>query len=301
MTSLYNEFSACQEVDDSQGAGLRDQLGRYRETLLGHWRGFLSQRATDGEPFEGPDAGYMQRISPLLDFTHDRYFRVETTGWEHLPEGPCIIVGVHAGTWLTVDAWMLVASWWKRFGDRRILHGTAHDVLMAMPGFHGLYRGTGVVRACRDSVQACLGAGHSVVIWPGGERDSMRSWKRRHEVEFAERKGFIRQAIQAGVPIVPVATTGGSETVFVLSEGRWLARGLGLKRLLRSEMMPVVAGLPFGVWPEIFPTHIPLPAKIRIQYLPPIHVSRDSRDAECPQYLETCYQAVKARIQQGVD
>ena len=46
--------------------------------------------------------------------------------------------------------------------------------------------------------------------------------------------GFVRTAIRSGVPIVPVATVGGHDTVFVLSEGRWLANGLdrvsGLKK-----------------------------------------------------------------------
>ena len=29
----------------------------------------------------------------------------------------------------------LVFDWWRRFGASRPLHGTAHDALMAMPGF----------------------------------------------------------------------------------------------------------------------------------------------------------------------
>ena len=66
--------------------------------------------------------------------------------------------------------------------------------------------------------------------------------------------GFVRQAIRSGVPIVPVATVGGHDTVFVLSEGRWLANGLdrvsGLKRKLRGSQLPIVLGfiVPLVVW-----------------------------------------------------
>ena len=52
----------------------------------------------------------------------------------------------------------------------------------------------------------------------------MRSWRKRDEAVLAGRKGFVRQAIRSGVPIVPVATVGGHDTVFVLSEGRFLAK-----------------------------------------------------------------------------
>ena len=39
---------------------------------------------------------------------------------------------------------------------------------------------------------------------------------------LAASKGFVRFALRQQVPIVPVATIGGHDTVFVLSEGRFL-------------------------------------------------------------------------------
>ena len=146
-----------------------------------------------------------------------------------------------------MDAWTLCAQWWRRYGEQRILHGTAHDALMAMPGLGTYFRNVGVIPAKRDSVSAAFAAGHDVVIWPGGEVDAMRSWSKRYDVVLGGRKGFIRQAIRSGVPIVPVATVGGHDTVFVLSECRKLAKLLRLKKLLRSEIAPLVLGFPFGI------------------------------------------------------
>ena len=262
-------------------------------------QGLVNRRAMKDWSTRGQDADFLARSEAFWEFLLNRYFRVTTTGWEHVPDGACLIVGVHAGTWLTMDAWMLMNDWWFRFRGTRILHGTAHDVLMAMPGIGTLFRKVGVVPACRTSVGACLAAGHSVVIWPGGEVDSMRSWRHRNQVTLDGRKGFVRQAIRSGVPIVPVATVGGAETVFVLSEGRWLAKKLGLKRLLRSETAPIVAGLPFGIWLEMLPSHIPLPAKITNEFLPPVQVESGRENDEA--YVDAIYHEVERCIQEGVN
>jgi 1-acyl-sn-glycerol-3-phosphate acyltransferase len=115
-----------------------------------------------------------------------------------------------------------------------------------------------------------------VIVWPGGEQDSMRNWRKRDQAVLAGRHGFVRQVIRSGVPIVPVATVGGHDTVFVLSEGRFLARWLGgLGRRLRGAMLPITLGVPFGVALEILPAHIPLPATISTELLDPIEVEHD--------------------------
>lgn len=111
---------------------------------------------------------------------------------------------------------------------------------------------------------SALAGGRDVILWPGGEQDAMRNWRKRDQAVLAGRRGFVRQAITSGVPIVPVATVGGHDTVFVLSEGRFLARWSGgLGRRLRGATSPITLGVPLGVSLEIVPTHIPLPAKIR--------------------------------------
>jgi len=60
--------------------------------------------------------------------------RGRARGVGRLPDEPSLLVGVHSRCALTMDAWTLVAAWYRRFGEQRILHGTGHDVLMATPG-----------------------------------------------------------------------------------------------------------------------------------------------------------------------
>ena len=78
-----------------------------------------------------------------------------------------------------MDAWTFVFDWWRRFGTERVLHATAHDVLMAAPGLGDYFRHAGVIPASRQGVSAALSAGCDVVIWPGGDVDAMRNWRRR--------------------------------------------------------------------------------------------------------------------------
>jgi 1-acyl-sn-glycerol-3-phosphate acyltransferase len=252
-----------------------------------------------------PNETVMKLQQPLVDLLEKYYFRLEVEGWERVPDRTCLVVGVHSGGALTMDAWSLVSAWHKHFGGERILHGTAHDVLMAAPGLGDYFRAVGVVAANRTSVSASLAKGDDVVVWPGGEVDSMRSWRKRDIATLAGRTGFVKQAIRSGVPILPVATVGGHDTVFVLSEGKWLANGLdkllGLKKTLRGSNLPIIAGFPFPIAVEILPAHVPLPAKIRTELLEPIEVDDDPERAEDEAYVQKIYDQVEAEIQAGMD
>jgi hypothetical protein len=50
-----------------------------------------------------------------------------------------------------------------------------------------------------------------------------------------------------------------------------LAKLLRLDKTMRLKVLPIMVGLPFGLLPPFFP-FIPLPSKIVIQYLQPIHL-----------------------------
>jgi 1-acyl-sn-glycerol-3-phosphate acyltransferase len=254
---------------------------------------------------DGPNQRLMRAQKPVWDALNKFYFRLETSGWDRLPEETSLLIGNHSGGSLTMDAWTLVFAWWERFGTERVLHPTAHDVLMAAPGLGDYFRQAGVIPASRPGVTAALSAGCDVIIWPGGDVDAMRNWRKRDQAVLGGRKGFVRQAIRSGVPIVPVASVGGHDTVFVLSEGQWIANGLdrvsGLKRKLRGTRLPIVLGMPFGLTIETIPTHLPLPAKIRTELLEPIHVDKDPERVNDREYVNSIYLEVNSAIQGGMD
>lgn len=277
-----------------------DHTGNARTGVLDSINGMITRRTEDWS-IAPQNKEVMERQMIVWNFLLDHYFRSETTGWDRLPNNPAMLIGIHSGTWLTMDAWTFCFEWYRHFSGERVLHGTAHDVLMALPGLGTYFRNLGVIPAKRESIGAAFAAGHDVVIWPGGEVDAMRSWKKRDTVVLGGRKGFIRQAIRSGVPIVPVATIGGSDTVFVLAEGRKLAKMLGLKKILRCDMAPLILGFPFGLTLEAFPMHIPLPAKIRTEILEPVEVDTDPDRADDKDYLDRKYKEIEGRIQDGVN
>jgi 1-acyl-sn-glycerol-3-phosphate acyltransferase len=201
-----------------------------------------------------------------------------------------------------MDAWTVIMAWWRQFGETRSLHGTAHDVLMNHRVLGKYFRRLGVISPSRENIQGAFDKGDDVILWPGGELDCYRTWANRDKAVLGGRKGFIRMAMRAGVPIVPVATVGGHDTLFVLSEGRGLAKALNLKERMRSEVAPITLSWPFGLALHLMPfQHIPLPAKIRTQILDPVYLDTDPARLDDQEYVEALYDDIEARIQVAMD
>jgi 1-acyl-sn-glycerol-3-phosphate acyltransferase len=299
--SLDRNRSAVRALDPDEGGAMPEDDAEQKNLLerLIAWR---VGAAMEPQP---PNELVMKLQQPFVDFLEKYYFRLEVDGWERVPDRTCLVIGVHSGGALTMDAWSLVNAWQKHFDGERVLHGTAHDVLMAAPGLGDYFRLVGVIAANRTSVGTTLARGEDVVVWPGGEVDAMRSWWKRDVAVLGGRTGFVKQAIRSGVPILPVATVGGHDTVFVLNEGKWLAdaldKVLGLKKTLRGANLPIISGFPFPIGIEVLPAHVPLPAKIRTELLDPIEVDDDPDRVEDEKYVQKIYDEVQAAIQAGMD
>jgi 1-acyl-sn-glycerol-3-phosphate acyltransferase len=234
--------------------------------------------------------------NPLMDY----WFRMEIEGWENLPEPPVLLIGIHAGAPFPWDAWTVGIQWWRHFGRARPLHGTAHDALMATPMIGAYFRKMGVLPAAADSMTTALAEGRDVALWPGGERDSLRHWTKRDDAVLAGRMGFIKLAIRSGVPIVPVSTVGGPDSMPVLATGRRLARVLQLDKFARIKMFPIALQAPWGISPALLP-EIPFPTKIRTAFQAPIDVGSDASLAEDQEHVEAKYREVCDSLQAGMN
>src|SRR5215216_6155162 len=89
--------------------------------------GWVAERAGDWS-LDAQDYGWMERQKYLWNPLMDYWFRMEIEGWERLPDPPALLIGIHSGAPFVWDAWTVGIQWWRRFGDERVLHGTAHDV-----------------------------------------------------------------------------------------------------------------------------------------------------------------------------
>jgi len=261
--------------------------------------GWVADRAARWN-LDGPDWRFLERQKYLWNPLMDYWFRMEISGWENIPEPPALLIGIHSGAPFVWDAWTIGAQWWRHFGESRTLHGTAHDALMALPGFGWYFRRMGVVPAQADAIASALAAGHDVALWPGGERDSLRPWTKRDEAVLAGRTGFIRMAIRCAVPIVPISTVGGPDSMPVLASGQRLAKLLQLDKIAQLKMFPIALQVPWGISPALLP-EFPLPTKIRTAFQPAIELDSDPDKAEDKDYVQAKYDEVCGSIQSGMD
>ncbi|MCW2654639.1 MAG: glycerol acyltransferase [Mycobacterium sp.] len=205
-------------------------------------------------------------VAPIVK----RWFRAEVRGLESFPAaGGALVVANHSGGMLTPDVFIFAPAFYDTFGYDRPLYTLAHYGVFIGP-VGGLLRRLGVIHADRQNAANALHSGAVVLVFPGGDYDSYRPTLGENVIDFNGRTGYVRTAIEAGVPIVPTVSIGAQESQFFLTRGTWLAKRLGLPRI-RMEILPLSIGLPFGM-SVLLPPNLPLPTKIITQALEPIDI-----------------------------
>jgi 1-acyl-sn-glycerol-3-phosphate acyltransferase len=238
----------------------------------------MRRRIPKGD-LDARDPDYIRDHLPLMWMMSSLYLRAEVRGMESIPDdGPVLLVGNHSGGNMIVDTFAFTLAFETHFGVERPFYQLAHNLVLLlgpfMPWLPNL-RKFGTVAAGHENAERALQAGAAVLVYPGGDYETHRpSWESA-KVDFNGRKGFIRLALQNDVPIVPVVAIGGQETALFLSRGETLARLLRLDRMFRLKVLPISLAIPWGLNIGDMLTHIPLPAKITIEVLPPIHLREE--------------------------
>lgn len=210
-----------------------------------------------------------QRLIRVLRPSVKAWFRSEVRGLERIPPGSVLLVSNHSGGALPTDMPVFAADFYDRFGYDRPLYGLAHDIILSGPT-GGLMRRLGLIRASRPNAAEALRSGGAVLVFPGGDHDAYRPSWHQHVIDFKGRTGYVRAAIEAGVPIVPMVSIGGQEGQLYLTRGRWLARRLGIQRIMRTDILPISFGFPFGL--TLIPLNLPVPTKVVTEVLDPIDI-----------------------------
>jgi 1-acyl-sn-glycerol-3-phosphate acyltransferase len=259
------------------------------------------------------DHEFARKLEPFLGGLYDHYFRCEISGWENVPERNALFVGNHNGL-LTFEVLMLFHAWWKRFDGKRRALGLAHSIALNNPMFRWVIARIGALPADPEIANEAFERGYSLLVYPGGEKESFRPFTERKRVDFYQRKGFIRLALRARVPLVPIVSVGAHESYVILNRGEALAERLGLKEKLRLHGLPITfrsiffmwcvasglfTGFPLLLAPFAFLSiFIPMPAKMTFRILPPIDVCSlvDERLTE-EENLQSIYDFVVGRMQ----
>jgi 1-acyl-sn-glycerol-3-phosphate acyltransferase len=221
------------------------------------------------------------------------YFRAEVRGLDNIPNaGPSLLVGNHSGGIYIADTFVLAAEFYAHFGPERRFHQLAHDIAACLPAT-GLSR-WGTVAASHENARKAFDKGAPVLVYPGGDYETFRPSWHSDRVEFAGRKGFIKLALERGVPMVPVVAIGGQETALFATRGERAAEVTGWAKLTRIKVLPVAFAPPFGATVLDLPGRIPLPSKITIEVKPPIDLRE--RFGPEPEY-ERVYEEITGEMQ----
>lgn len=224
------------------------------------------------------DPEFIRRMLPRFWLGARLYYRAEVDGFDNVPDEPVLFVGNHSGGSMSPDTTVFVLAYHTYFTvEGRPLAALAHDIVLNTPVMGDVARKLGLVSARPKVATNLLRAGANVLVYPGGDVDALRSWRNRNKIMFDGRQGFLRVAHACGVKIVPVVAVGGQETFFVLNDGRRTAKLLRFDKLLRVKSVPISLSFPWGLLPGDLP-HLPFPAKIRIQVLPPIDLREQFGD-----------------------
>jgi 1-acyl-sn-glycerol-3-phosphate acyltransferase len=249
---------------------------------------------------EVDDWGRSQRvfdlIEPLLDFYYRYWFRVETEGIEHVPsQGGALIVSNHSGA-LPPDAPMIMQAIRHEHRHPRPLYMLGEHWFKGYPGVGMLANKIGLVAAHPANAQRLLRDEQRLALaFPEGQKGSRKLYWQRYRLRRFGRGGFVRTAMRAGVPIVPVAVIGAEEAMPIFAHVPLLQRLTGLIYFPINHAFPHFGPAAAAMY---------LPAKFRIRFLEPVDLSGSGylpEDAEDVGLVQQLAEEIRGRIQAELD
>ena len=221
----------------------------------------------------------------LLRFTaavHRWWFRVTCHDIVRLPRGPFLLVANHGSHVLSWDGAMIVTSCLLEGDPPRLVHGMAEHRLMSLPFLGGVARRIGATDGRREPCLEILRAGGVVLTFPEGTAALRRPFRDRYRLSRLGH-GFMRVAMTAGIPIVPVAVIGAEEEAPLIAQAGWLAR------LLRTPVAPLSPTLA-----------LPLPVKYRIHFGLPMRFEGPTSPERVSRNVAEVQEALQGLVAHGL-
>jgi len=244
------------------------------------------------------DWGRSERVfdlmQPLLDFYYRYWFRVETQGVENVPsDGGALLTSNHSGA-LPPDAPMIMQAIRHEHPAPRPLYMLAEHWFKGYPGVGLLTNKMGIVPAHPANASRLLRDEHKLaLVFPEGMKATRKLYWQRYKLRRFGRGGFVRTAMRAGVPIVPIAVVGAEDAMPIFAHLPLMQRLTGLIYFPVNHAFPHFGAAAAAMY---------LPAKFKISFLEPVDLSGyGPDDAEDLSLVQGIAEDVRARIQEEVD
>ena len=242
----------------------------------------------------GRSERFLSLVEPALNFYYRYWFRVVAEGVDNIPsQGGALLVSNHSGA-LPPDAPMIMQAIRNEHRSPRPLYMLGEHWFKGYPGVGMLANKLGLVAAHRDNAQRLLyDEGRLAIVFPEGQKGSRKLYWQRYRLRRFGRGGFVRTAIRARVPIVPIALVGGEEAMPIFAHMRFLQRLSGLIYFPLNHAFPhfgLAAGLMY------------MPAKFKIRFMEPVDMAQyPPETADDAGAIQEIAEGIRTQIQLQLD
>lgn len=244
----------------------------------------------------GKQHGFVEKID-MDDFRRSlrnlepmaRYLRVKLEGADNLPEHTgALMVGNHGP--FGMDAPFLVKAIWEQ--KHRFVRALADRVIFQTPGYRLGAAMMGVLEGEPQQAIRMLQKDKLVLVYPGGAKETIRSTKEKYQLRWDGHYGFIKVALRAGKPIIPVACIGIDDLFWQIADheqmlktplGRYITRRYGNEKYV----MPLYAGI----------GGLPIPRQLTYHIGWPIHLGHGPEAADDPEIVRRLHADVKGETE----
>ena len=267
------------QLRSSSGAA-RDDVAERTQALVVHGNEF------GFDPF-GMSRESLASVMSVARLIYRYYFRAETHGIENLPaSGRVVLVSNHSGQ-LPFDALAIGCACFLEPPQPRVVRAMVEFFVPTVPFASYLLARWGQITGTPENCRRLLAADEAVLVFPEGARGISKPFSRRYQLaDFGT--GFMRLALEAGAPIVPVAVIGAEEQ----------APAINLKPLAKLFGTPAFPIVPYPP----FVAAVPLPVKYRIYFGEPMRFTgdHDDDDDELAELVKTVLNRIESMIHMGL-
>lgn len=228
---------------------------------------------------------------PLFDFLYRVWWRVTLSGVANIPlEGRALLVANHSGV-LPWDGAMVKWGIAQEHPAKRRARMLVLDMFSTLPFLQPWLRHMGEVRACPENGERLLSRDELVGVFPEGVKGIGKPFRDRYRLARFGRGGFVRLALRARAPIIPVSIVGAEEIHPAIARVDFVGLPLGLPYFPITPTFPLLG--PLGI--------IPFPTKWWIDVGKPIDMSQGPELADRPMIVNELADKVRTTLQTMID
>src|SRR5258706_5016362 len=224
------------QVEEALGA---ERVGRGSVLLERGLEDLLGAYANGRAWLAGETAGLSSSLLGEVSLAALRryWWRVDVVGRERVPEGPVLVVANRGSALLPYDALMAAVALGAASSGGRRVRPFVDEWPIGWPLVWSALAALGAERVSPARVRRALEAGEVAIVFPEGREAVARPYAEAYRVGRFTRGSVLRLALEASVPIVPLAIIGVDEVHPVLAR-------IALPRLLAVLGVPAVPGTP---------------------------------------------------------